>query len=371
MAGLMVIALGGNAISPAGGTGSAAEQIANLRRSMAQIADVVAAGADVVITHGNGPQVGAVLTKNELARDIVPPVPLDWCVANTQATIGFVSATALAHELATRGIHRPVVPLISRVRVDADDPAFTDPSKPVGPYLTEEVATKRAAQSGDPYADQGERGWRRLVPSPQPRESLDLAAIELLLDDGAIVITNGGGGIPMVATEHDGLEGIEAVIDKDLAAAMLAAELRADGLCILTDVPGVAINYGKDDQRWLGRVATGELRRHMADGQFRAGSMGPKVQAAIRFVEASGSRAVIASLDQVTDAVAGHAGTQILPQPVALLADRPDSQVRSDPFDATPIDPDATDATPVDGDAPDVPEKPEADAVSPTLEVQT
>lgn len=316
MAGLLVIALGGNAISPAGGTGTAQEQTDNLRASMAQLAEVVAHGADIVVTHGNGPQVGAILIKNELARDIVPAVPLDWCVANTQATIGFVAATALDGQLAMRGIHRPVVPLISRVRVDADDPAFDDPTKPVGPYLGEEEAAERSRETGDRYGPQGDRGWRRLVPSPQPRESLDLAAIELLLRNRAIVITNGGGGIPMVASEEHGLEGVEAVIDKDLAAAMLASELEADGLVILTDVPGVAIDHGTDDERWLGEVTVGELRRHAADGQFRAGSMGPKVEAAIRFVEASGSRAVIAALDDVTEAVAGRAGTRVVPEPL-------------------------------------------------------
>ncbi len=309
---LAVVALGGNAISPAGGTGTAAEQTHNLRASMAQLADVIAAGTNLVVTHGNGPQVGAILLKNELARDQVPPVPLDWCVANTQATIGFVAATALTRQLLMRGITRPVVPLISRVRVDADDPAFTSPSKPVGPWLTAEDAADRQARTGHPHASQGERGWRRVVASPRPRESLDLPAIRLLIDDGAIVITNGGGGIPMVMTPDEGLEGVEAVIDKDLAAAMLASELGADALVILTDVPGVAVDFATPDQRWLEEVSVTELRRHAAAGQFRAGSMGPKVDAAIRFVEATGGRAVIGSLDDGTAAVAGGAGTRVV-----------------------------------------------------------
>lgn len=313
MTDLLVVALGGNAISPAGGTGTATEQTLNLRASMAQLAEVVVAGTDVVVTHGNGPQVGALLIKNELARDVVPAVPLDWCVANTQSTIGFVAATALMRQLAIRGLDRTVVPLISRVLVDADDPAFANPSKPVGPWLTAEEARARAAETGHSYGDQGERGWRRLVPSPEPRESLDLRAVELLVEDGAIVITNGGGGIPMVLAQDGGLEGIEAVIDKDLAAAMLATELGADGLVILTDVQGVAVDFGTPDQRWLGEVTVAELRGHATDGQFRAGSMGPKVSAAIRFVEASGHRAVIASLDEMAAAVAGTAGTQVLP----------------------------------------------------------
>lgn len=312
MGDLLVIALGGNAISPAGGTGTAAEQTRNLRTTMAQVADVVAEGTDVVLTHGNGPQVGAILVKNELARDIVPAVPLDWCVANTQATIGFVAATALTHHLAARGLARPVVPLISRVQVAADDPAFANPTKPIGPWLTEQQVQRARAEDPDgTWGHQGERGWRRLVPSPMPRSSLDLPAIELLLEDGAIVITNGGGGIPMVETPDYGLEGVEAVIDKDLAAAMLATELGADGLVILTDVPGVAVNFGTDEQEWLGEVDVATMRRHAGEGQFRAGSMGPKVDAAIRFAEATGRRAVIAALDDVVAAARGEAGTRV------------------------------------------------------------
>lgn len=309
----MVIALGGNAISPAGGTGSAAEQTRNLWSSMAQVADLVADGLDVVLTHGNGPQVGAILIKNEMARDVVPAVPLDWCVANTQATIGFVAATALEHHLRTRGLDRPVVSVVSRVLVDADDPALADPTKPVGPWFTEEEARDRADTDGHVYGPQGDRGWRRLVPSPHPQDSLDLPAIRLLRDQGAIVIANGGGGIPMAARQDGRLDGIEAVIDKDLAGALLAHELGADGLCILTDVPGVAIDFGTDDQQWLDTITLSDMRAHAADGQFRSGSMGPKVDAASRFVAASGASAMIGALDDAGAVVRGRAGTRIVP----------------------------------------------------------
>jgi carbamate kinase len=312
LARLVVIALGGNAISPSGGTGSAAEQTRNLWASMEQVADLVADEIDVVLTHGNGPQVGAILIKNEIARDVVPAVPLDWCVANTQATIGFVATTALQHHLHERGLNRPVVPLVSRVRVDADDPALADPTKPVGPWFTAAEARERAEADGHTYGSQGERGWRRLVPSPQPQESLDLVAIRLLRDHGAIVIANGGGGIPM-ARRGDRLEGIEAVIDKDLAAALLAHELGAGGLVVLTDVRGVAVDFGTPDQRWLGQVTLGEMRAHADDGQFRAGSMGPKVDAACRFVAASGAPASIGALDAAAAVVRGAAGTRIVP----------------------------------------------------------
>nr|WP_274388319.1 carbamate kinase [Salsipaludibacter albus] len=314
---MVVIALGGNAISPSGGSGSAAEQTRNLWSSMGQVAGLVAEGVDVVLTHGNGPQVGAILIKNEMARDVVPAVPLDWCVANTQATIGFVAATALEHHLRVRGVDRPVVPLVSRVRVDDDDPAFAEPTKPVGPWFTAEEAEDRAATDGHVYGPQGDRGWRRLVPSPRPRESLDLPAIRLLRDQGAIVIANGGGGIPM-ARRGDRLEGIEAVIDKDLGAALLAHELDADGLVVLTDVRGVAVDFGTPDEHWLGRVTLSEMRAHADDGQFRAGSMGPKVDAVCRFVAASDAPASIGALDEAAAVVHGEAGTRVVPD------DRPD-----------------------------------------------
>lgn len=309
--GTVVIALGGNAISPAGGSGSAAEQTQNLWESMAQVADVVADGTDVVLTHGNGPQVGAILIKNEMARDVVPAVPLDWCVANTQATIGFVATTALTHHLRARGVDRPVVSLVSRVLVDCDDPALATPTKPVGPWFTEEEAATRSQQDGHIYTAQGDQGWRRVVASPEPVESLDLTAIDLLRSQGAVVIANGGGGIPMVDTDGR-LQGIEAVIDKDLAAAQLAHELGASGLCILTDVRGVAINFGTDEQEWLGSTTLSQMQRHADDGQFRAGSMGPKVRAAMRFVADSGRPATIGSLDDLGEAIRGAAGTTIV-----------------------------------------------------------
>jgi carbamate kinase len=307
-----VIALGGNAISPAGTAGTAAEQTANIHRTMRQVATLLAAeDRELVLTHGNGPQVGNVLIKNELARDVVPPVPLDWCVAQTQATIGFTVADTLGHELRLRGLDRPVVPVVSRVLVARDDPAWDHPTKPIGPYLTDADEVQRREGEGKHYVRVGQRGWRRVVPSPQPLACLDRPAVELLLDDGAIVVANGGGGIPVVEQEDAPLAGIEAVIDKDLAGALLAEELGAGVFAILTDVTGVAIDYGTADERWLGDVTVGELRRHLADGQFAAGSMGPKVDAACRFVERTGGLAVIASLDAAVAAIDGAAGTRV------------------------------------------------------------
>ncbi len=314
MAERTVVALGGNAISPAGTAGTASEQTRNIHATMAQVAELVADGHDqLVLTHGNGPQVGNVLIKNELARDVVPPVPLDWCVAQTQATIGFTIADTLGFELARHGIERPVVPVVSRVAVELDDPAWDAPAKPIGPYLDDEAEVARREEAGQHYVRVGERGWRRVVPSPQPRVSLDRPAVELLLDDGAIVVANGGGGIPVVSDAEGPWRGVEAVIDKDLAGALLAQEIGATTFAVLTDVRGVAIDFGTERERWLERVALDELRAHQADGQFTAGSMGPKVEAACRFAEGTGHTAAIASLDEAVAAVGGTAGTQVSP----------------------------------------------------------
>jgi carbamate kinase len=309
----IVIALGGNAIAPAGTAGTAAEQTANVWRAMAQVADLVAEGwTELVLTHGNGPQVGNVLIKNELARDVVPPVPLDWCVAQTQATIGFTIANTLGFELERRGLARPVVPVVSRVLVSLDDPAWGAPSKPIGRYLDDEAEVRRRQAEGQHYTRQGERGWRRVVPSPQPLASVDQPDVELLLAGGAIVVANGGGGIPVVEDTDGPVRGVEAVVDKDLAGALLAEELGATLFVILTDVAGVAVGYGTPDERWLGEVSVTELRGYQAAGEFAAGSMAPKVEAACRFVEQTGGRATVGDLDHAVAAVRGNAGTQVV-----------------------------------------------------------
>ncbi len=309
-----VIALGGNAISPVSTAGTAAEQTTNIHRSMRQVAELVAAGmTELVLTHGNGPQVGNVLIKNELARDVVPPVPLDWCVAQTQATIGFTIANTLSYELAALDRAQPVVPVVSRVLVAVDDPGFSAPTKPIGPYLTDDAEVARREAAGTRFVRVGDRGWRRVVASPEPLACVDRPAVELLLDDGAIVVANGGGGIPVVDDGAGPLRGVEAVIDKDLAGARLAEELGAAVFVVLTDVTGVAVDYGTATERWLSSVTVAELRDLQAAGQFTAGSMGPKVESVCRFVERTGGRAAIASLDQVVGAVHGDAGTQVRP----------------------------------------------------------
>lgn len=311
-----VVALGGNAIAPAGRAGTALEQTENIARTMRALAGVLAEHPmELVITHGNGPQVGNLLIKNELARDVVPAVPLDWCVAQTQATTGFTIVDALEAALAETGAPRSVVTLVSRVLVDADDAAFGDPTKPIGPWLDDGAEVERRRREGVRFVEGSDGRWRRLVPSPRPLASLELPVVRTLLEQGAVVVANGGGGVPVVRGPDGVLAGVEAVIDKDLAGALLAEELGADVFAILTDVAGVAIGYGTPDERWLTEVGASELAAHAAAGEFAAGSMGPKVAAARRFVERTGGRSVIAALDDAAEALAGRAGTQVLPDP--------------------------------------------------------
>ncbi len=307
---LVLIALGGNAMTGPDGSARPGEQIAAIRRAAEPIADLAASGVTVAVTHGNGPQVGNLLTKNELAAGIVPPVPLDWCVAQTQGTLGFILVTELERALARRGVERPVASVVSRTLVDHDDPAFTEPTKPIGRYLPAEQAAP-LIEHGQTWRDFGDRGWRRVVASPRPRQVLDVAAARALLTAGFIVVAGGGGGIPMAYNADRELVGVEAVIDKDLNAALLGRELGADILVIATDVPHAVVGYGTPDAQPLGAISVEELRRYAVAGHFGSGSMGPKVEAACRFVEAGGTRAVITSLDQIAAGVRGETGTVV------------------------------------------------------------
>jgi carbamate kinase len=295
----VVVALGGNAIAGERGADPESQQRA-VEAACAQIAELVADGHEVTITHGNGPQVGNLLLKNDLARDVVPPVPLDWCVAQTQATLGFLIVTAL--EAALPG--RSVSAVVTRVLVDADDPAWREPTKPIGRYVGENEARERIA-AGEAWADRGAKGWRRMVPSPRPLEILDRATIAALVRQGAIVVAAGGGGIPMVRQAGE-LRGVEAVLDKDLTAALLATTIGADCLLIATDVEAAAIGYGTDRQEWLGAVERDRLRELLDAGEFAQGSMGPKVEAALAFER----RSVITSLDRLREGLEGRVGTR-------------------------------------------------------------
>jgi carbamate kinase len=306
----VLIALGGNAMTGPDGSATPDAQTAAITEAMDEVAAIVATGTQVVLTHGNGPQVGNLLVKNELSAHVVPPVPLDWCGAQTQATIGFLILDALESALAREGVQAglPAV-LVSRTLVSADDPHFANPTKPIGRYLSKDEAAA-LIEHGQHWRDQGARGWRRIVTSPEPIECLDAAAAHVLLDAGFTVVCAGGGGIPVVRDPDGTLRGVEAVIDKDLTAALLAGQLGADLLLIATDVPAVMTGWGTPSARELRDVSVAELRSLAAQGEFGTGSMGPKVEAACRFAE-SGGRAVIAQLNAIDKALAGRAGTVI------------------------------------------------------------
>lgn len=280
---LAVVALGGNAILQAGERGTLAEQVANIRRASGQIAALCGEGSGLLLVHGNGPQVGSLLLQQEEAQAVVPPLPLDLCGALSQGMLGYL----LQRELG-RVVGRPVTTVLTQVVVDPADPAFGAPTKPIGP---------------------AGRSWRRLVPSPQPLAVVELPAIRLLLGAGHLVIACGGGGIPVAAAG----DGVEAVIDKDRAALLLAEALRADLLLFLTGVPQVTLDWGLESQRPLDALTASQAEGYLRAGQFGAGSMAPKVEAAARFARAGG-RAVIASLDAAAAALGGKAGTQILPE---------------------------------------------------------
>jgi len=307
-----LVALGGNAMTRPDGLARPQDQIAAIGAAMEPVADLVTRGHEVVLTHGNGPQVGNLLVKNQLAATVVPPVPLDWCVAQTQATIGFVVLSALEAALAARGVRRPVAALVTRTLVDGSDPGFQRPSKPIGRYLPAAEAAVLVGH-GETWQDRGPRGWRRVVASPEPLEVLDAEAVVVLAAAGFVVVANGGGGIPCVRDPDGRLRGVEAVVDKDLGAALLARTVRAEVLVLATDVEHVSTGWGTPDQADLDDVPVALLRRLAEHGSFAAGSMGPKVEAACRFVEAGGVRAAICSLDSIAEAAHGRAGTVVHP----------------------------------------------------------
>jgi carbamate kinase len=293
----VVVALGGNAMTAADGSARPEDQIAAVGCAANRIAELVRAGAQVLVTHGNGPQVGNLLVKNELAANVVPPVPLDWCGAQTQGTLGFLLLNALEYEL---GAGTKVVAIITRTLVSLDDPGFQQPTKPIGRYVPEAQARAMIVH-GQRWEDRGPRGWRRVVASPQPVRILDAPTAATLLDAGYVVVAGGGGGVPTVRDEDGSLRGVEAVIDKDLAAATFGRSVRADRLIIATDVPNVVLDWGTPRETPVHKVSARELRRYA----FASGSMGPKVDAACRFVESGGERAIITSLDRIADDSAG------------------------------------------------------------------
>ena len=308
----VLVALGGNAILQRGQQGLASEQRANVQKTVEQIVRMIKAGHEVIVTHGNGPQVGAILIQNEMGRAAVPAMPMDVCGAESQGLIGYMFCESFSNTLAREGVTgRDPVCLVTRVEVDPEDPAFAHPTKPVGPFSTEEAAKKRIEETGETWISDAGRGWRRVVPSPDPMAIVEKDVINDLLEKGFTLIASGGGGIPVIKRPDGQYEGVEAVIDKDLAGELLAASVKADLLMILTDVPRVAVHYGTPQQQWLERLTLAEMESLEKEGHFKAGSMGPKVKAILRFVRSGGERGVIAGLDEALEALEGRAGTQV------------------------------------------------------------
>jgi len=307
-----VIALGGNAILKPGQQGTFDEQMANVKTTCDQLAQMVESGKyKIIVTHGNGPQVGNLLLQNEAGKEVAAPMPLYVCGAESQGLIGYMIQQTLHNLLAQNGKGDiPIATVVTQVVVDKKDQAFQNPSKPVGPFYSEEEARKLENEKGYHVREDAGRGWRRVVPSPDPIEIFEKEAIRQLIEARSIVIASGGGGIPVVRGDG-GLSGVDAVIDKDLAGERLAADVEAKIFLILTDVEQVKLNYKTPQEKGLSHITLEEAKRYHAEGHFAKGSMEPKVRAAIRFIESGGERAVITSLDRAVDALEGNAGTTI------------------------------------------------------------
>lgn len=308
---LAVVAIGGNSLIKSPERQTVSDQWEAMAETAEHIAAMIAQGWDVVITHGNGPQVGFILLRSELASHVLHTVPLDVCGADTQGAIGYMAQVTLDDALLRRGVRRQTATVVTRVVVDQADPAFEHPTKPIGPFYTEEQAQRYREERGWVVREDAGRGWRRVVPSPQPLEIVETAAIQTLLAAGFIVVGVGGGGIPVVREAGGRLRGVEAVIDKDLASSLLARTIKADLFLISTAVEQVALNYKKPGERFLERLTLEEAKRYLAEGHFPAGSMGPKIQAAIDYLEAGGKEVLITSPEALERALAGETGTRI------------------------------------------------------------
>ena len=313
MAKTAVVAIGGNSLVKDKDHRTVPDQFESTRETCAHIAGMIEQGWDVVITHGNGPQVGFILLRSEMASDVLHTVPLDSCGADTQGAIGYMIQQSLYNEFKKRGIKKQAATAVTQVVVGKDDPAFQNPSKPIGPFYDEEEAKELGAERGWVVKDDAGRGWRRVVPSPIPLEIVERDAIKTLLDAGFVVIGVGGGGIPVVKEEDSSLRGVEAVIDKDYASGLLASSIQADLLLISTAVDQVALNFGQPGQRWLDKMTVAEAERYLAEGHFAPGSMEPKIRASIKFLKEGGREALITSPENIERALAGETGTRIVP----------------------------------------------------------
>lgn len=305
------MALGGNAILKHKDKGTAEEQLENVRRTCERLVGLIQDGYVLAITHGNGPQVGDIVLKNELSKDVLPPMPLDVCGAQSQGMLGYMLQQSMRNELKRVGLDVPVVSLVTQTVVDRGDVGFKNPSKPIGQFYSAEEAEALRKEKGWVMVEDCGRGYRQVVPSPEPKEIVEKAAIRTLFESGAIVIAAGGGGVPVIVGKDGGLEGVVAVIDKDLAAQIFANEIGAEVLLVLTDVEKVSLNFGQLNQIDLDEMTVSEAKQYLRDGHFAAGSMGPKIEAAVRFLEAGGEKAVISSLEMARKALEGRAGTTV------------------------------------------------------------
>ncbi|MDD1769484.1 MAG: carbamate kinase [Methanomassiliicoccales archaeon] len=311
--GRVLVALGGNAILKHTERGTAEEQIRNIRVTSKRLAEIVREGNSITVTHGNGPQVGDILLRNEFSKSILPPMPIDVCGAESQGMIGYFLQQTLHNELAERGLAIPVATILTQTIVDEDDPAFSNPSKPIGPFYTALEASKMREERGWEVMNDSGRGWRRAVPSPMPVSIVEAEGIKELVEAGCLVIACGGGGVPVVRTRSGELRGVEAVVDKDHSAAILAKMIGADTLLILTDVEGAFSDYGKRGQQLIPRMTVVEAKEMVADGTFAGGSMRPKVESAVQFLEQGGKRAIITCLECALAGLGGKRGTTIVP----------------------------------------------------------
>ncbi|MCI0595605.1 MAG: carbamate kinase [candidate division Zixibacteria bacterium] len=308
-----VVALGGNAISKAGEPDTIANQFANTRASLGGLVELLREGYDIALTHGNGPQVGNAILRVELAADKAPILPLGICVADTEGGMGYMIAQSLANRLQKEKIDRLVVTVVTQVLVDKDDPSISDPTKFIGQFYSKEEADELMKKRGWRMKKDANRGYRRVVPSPTPLDIIEKESIKKLLDQKVVVIAAGGGGIPVYRMPDGSLEGVDAVIDKDLASAVLAREVEAELLLILTGVDKVAIHFGRLDQKFLEKITVKEAQMYFDAGEFPPGSMGPKIRAAINFLQSGGKEVIITSISRAYPAVLGKAGTHILP----------------------------------------------------------
>jgi carbamate kinase len=311
--GIAVVAVGGNSLIRDSKHQTVPDQFAAGAESMHHIVDMIAQGWDVVVTHGNGPQVGFILRRSELSMHELHAVPLDYCGADSQGSIGYMFEQALYNEFRVRGMNKRAAAIVTQTIVDRNDPAFKNPTKPIGSFMTEEVAKDRAAKEGWTVVEDAGRGWRRVVASPIPQRIVEADAIRMLVEAGFTVVGVGGGGIPVIEQENGDLIGVEAVIDKDFGSSVLATLINADLFLITTAVEKVALNFNKPDQVWLDRMTLAEAKKYQAEGHFAKGSMGPKIAAIIRFLEAGGKQALITDPANISRALAGETGTWIVP----------------------------------------------------------